>query len=145
MGKIENRLAELGYELPAVMVSKLTYVNAVRTGNFVYTAGHIPVSATGELITGKRVALALLATLKNELGELDHIKRVAKRTGFINCVDTFTDQASVINGASDTVVDIFGNKGKHARSGLGINALPFNAAVEIEAIVEIDEDTPVVL
>ncbi|KAG3212315.1 hypothetical protein PC129_g16726 [Phytophthora cactorum] len=135
MGKIENRLAELGYELPAVMVSKLTYVNAVRTGNFVYTAGHIPVSATGELITGK----------VDELGELDHIKRVAKRTGFINCVDTFTDQASVINGASDTVVDIFGNKGKHARSGLGINALPFNAAVEIEAIVEIDEDTPVVL
>ncbi|KAG2804959.1 hypothetical protein PC116_g14196 [Phytophthora cactorum] len=138
MGKIENRLAELGYELPAVMVSKLTYVNAVRTGNFVYTAGHIPEAA-------QRVALALLATLKNELGELDHIKRVAKRTGFINCVDTFTDQASVINGASDTVVDIFGNKGKHARSGLGINALPFNAAVEIEAIVEIDEDTPVVL
>ncbi|KAG3161862.1 hypothetical protein PC128_g20712 [Phytophthora cactorum] len=138
MGKIKNRLAELGYELPAVMVSKLTYVNAVRTGNFVYTAGHIPEAA-------QRVALALLATLKNELGELDHIKRVAKRTGFINCVDTFTDQASVINGASDTVVDIFGNKGKHARSGLGINALPFNAAVEIEAIVEIDEDTPVVL
>ncbi|KAG2988203.1 hypothetical protein PC121_g21216 [Phytophthora cactorum] len=138
MGKIENRLAELGYELPAVMVSKLTYVNAVRTGNFVYTAGHIREAA-------QRVALALLATLKNELGELDHIKRVAKRTGFINCVDTFTDQASVINGASDTVVDIFGNKGKHARSGLGINALPFNAAVEIEAIVEIDEDTPVVL
>ncbi|CAH0479841.1 unnamed protein product [Peronospora belbahrii] len=157
MGKIEDRAAELGYELLTAGVPKGNYVNVVRTGNYIYTAGHLPVTATGELITGKLgkdlttkegyaaaqlVALALLSTLKNELGELDHIKRVVKLTGFVNCVDTFTAQPGVINGASDTVAAIFGDKGKHARSAVGTNALPLNVAVEIEAIVEVEADAP---
>ncbi|POM66452.1 Endoribonuclease L-PSP [Phytophthora palmivora] len=157
MGKIEDRLAELGYELPVAGVPKGNYVNVVRTGDYIYTAGHLPVTPAGELITGKvgkdltteegyaaaqRVALALLATLKKELGELDHIKRVVKLTGFVNCVDTFTAQPGVINGASDTVAEIFGDKGKHARSAVGTNALPLNVAVEIEAVVEVETGAP---
>ncbi|KAE9026133.1 hypothetical protein PR001_g12263 [Phytophthora rubi] len=157
MGKIEDRLAELGYELPAAGAPKGNYVNVVRTGDYIYTAGHLPVTAAGELITGKlgkdltteegyaaaqRVALALLATLKKELGELDHIKRVVKLTGFVNCVDTFTAQPGVINGASDAVAAIFGDKGKHARSAVGTNALPLNVAVEIEAVVEVEAGAP---
>ncbi|KUF95735.1 hypothetical protein AM587_10010059 [Phytophthora nicotianae] len=173
MGKIEDRLAELGYELPAAGAPKGNYVNVVRTGDYIYTAihherlrskcsfyskaGHLPVTAAGELITGKlgkdltteegyaaaqRVALALLATLKKELGELDHIKRVVKLTGFVNCVDTFTAQPGVINGASDAVAAIFGDKGKHARSAVGTNALPLNVAVEIEAVVEVEAGVP---
>ncbi|KAG7376895.1 hypothetical protein PHYPSEUDO_012567 [Phytophthora pseudosyringae] len=157
MGKIEDRLAELGHELPAAGVPKGNYVNVVRTGDYIYTAGHLPVTAAGKLITGKlgkdltteegyaaaqRVALALLATLKKELGELDHIKRVVKLTGFVNCVDTFTAQPGVINGASDTVAAVFGDKGKHARSAVGTNALPLNVAVEIEAVVEVEAGAP---
>ncbi|EGZ12638.1 hypothetical protein PHYSODRAFT_347462 [Phytophthora sojae] len=157
MGKIEERLAELGYELPAAGAPKGNYVNVVRTGDYIYTAGHLPVTAAGELITGKlgkdltteegyaaaqRVALALLATLKKELGELGHIKRVVKLTGFVNCVDTFTAQPGVINGASDAVAAIFGDKGKHARSAVGTNALPLNVAVEIEAVVEVEAGAP---
>ncbi|KAI9917141.1 hypothetical protein PsorP6_012366 [Peronosclerospora sorghi] len=176
MGKIEARLAELGYQLPGAGAPKGNYVNVVRTGSYIYTAGHLPVTSEGELVTGKlgkdltveegyaaahRVALALVATLKStgfkvetyqqgdlsivlccldELGDLDHIKRVVKLTGFVNCVDTFTDQPSVINGASDAVATIFGDKGKHARSAVGTNALPLNVAVEIEAIVEVETE-----
>ncbi|TMW55534.1 hypothetical protein Poli38472_010416 [Pythium oligandrum] len=80
--------------------------------------------------------------LVKELGNLDHIKRIVKLTGFVNCVDGFTAQPAVINGASDLLVQIFGDKGKHARSAVGTNALPLNVAVEIEAIVEVDPSAP---
>ncbi|TDH71582.1 hypothetical protein CCR75_001781 [Bremia lactucae] len=157
MGKIEDRLAELGIELPAAGSPKGNYVNVVRTGSYIHTAGHLPMTAAGELITGKvgkdlttkegyiaakQVVFALLATLKKELGELDHIKRIVKLTGFVNCIDTYTAQPGVINGASDTLATIFGDKGKHARSAVGTNALPLNVAVEIEAIVEVEDAAP---
>lgn len=80
--------------------------------------------------------------LPDELGDLDHIKRFVKLTGFVNCVDGFASQPAVINGASDALVEIFGAKGKHARSAVGTNALPVNVAVEIEAIVEVEPSAP---
>lgn len=86
--------------------------------------------------------LLLLLRYIEELGDLDHIKRIVKLTGFVNCVDGFTQQAAVINGASDTISQIFGDKGKHARSAVGTNALPLNVAVEIEAIVEVEPSAP---
>ncbi|GAB9474389.1 hypothetical protein Gpo141_00011517 [Globisporangium polare] len=152
MGKIDDRLAELKLVLPAATEPTGPFVNVVRAGNLLFTAGHVSQTATGEFITGKvgkdltpeegyaaaqRVVLSLLATLKKELGSLDDIKRVVKLTGFVNCVDGFTNQPAVMNGASDTIALIFGDKIKHARSALGMNALPFNVAVEIEAIVEV--------
>ncbi|TYZ65913.1 hypothetical protein PybrP1_004244 [[Pythium] brassicae (nom. inval.)] len=157
MGRIDDRLTELNYVLPAPTSPAGNYVNIVRSGNLLFTAGHVSMSASGELIKGKvgqdltpeegykaahRVVLSLLATLKNELGDLDHIKRFVKLTGFVNCVDGFASQPAVINGASDALVEIFGAKGKHARSAVGTNALPVNVAVEIEAIVEVEPNAP---
>ncbi|RLN32726.1 hypothetical protein BBJ28_00001961 [Nothophytophthora sp. Chile5] len=151
---IERKLEELGYTLPAVATPKGNYRTAVRSGNTFYLAGHLPQPAGGDIITGKvgkdltqeegydaahYVALSLMATLKQEVGDLDKIKRVVKLVGFVNCVDGFTAQPAVINGASDTFGKVFGDKGIHARSAVGTNALPLNVAVEIEAIVEVEE------
>ena len=121
-----------------------------RVGNLIYTAGHLPVTADGTLIAGKvgselttdegyaaarGVALNIIATLKAELGELSRVERVVKLTAFVNCVDAFSSQPKVVNGASDLLVDVFGPAGRHARSAVGVNALPLNVPVEIEAIV----------
>jgi enamine deaminase RidA (YjgF/YER057c/UK114 family) len=152
---IERKLQELGYTLPEVAAPKGNYRTCVRSGNYIFTAGHLPQPIGGDLITGKvgkdltpeegyeaahHIALSLMATLKNELGDLDKVKRIVKLVGFVNCVDGFTAQPSVINGASDTFGKVFGPKGVHARSAVGTNALPLNVAVEIEAIVEVEED-----
>ncbi|DAZ99068.1 TPA: hypothetical protein N0F65_008373 [Lagenidium giganteum] len=151
--KIEQRLQELGYELPPFSEPKGNYCVTVRSGNLIFTAGHVPTDKNNELIKGKigndlkiedgyeaahRAALGLLTTLKAELGDLDKIKRIVKITGFVNCTDDFTAQPAVINGASDTLCNVLGDKGKHARSAVGSNALPLNIAVEVEAIVEVE-------
>ncbi|ETP49338.1 hypothetical protein F442_05119 [Phytophthora nicotianae P10297] len=151
---IERKIEELGYTLPAVAEHKGNYRTSVRSGNTIYMAGHLPQPAGGDLILGKvgkdltpeqgyeaahYVALSLMATLKQEVGDLDKIKRVVKLVGFVNCVDGFTQQPAVINGASDTIGKVFGDKGIHARSAVGTNALPLNVAVEVEAIVEIED------
>lgn len=86
----------------------------------------------------KAVALNIIATLKAEVGDLDKVKKIVKLTGFVNCVDGFTAQPKVVNGASDLLVQVFGDKGRHARSAVGTNALPLNVPVEIEAIVEVE-------
>ncbi|KDO35651.1 hypothetical protein SPRG_18813 [Saprolegnia parasitica CBS 223.65] len=154
MSSIDARLAELGYVLPEVTTPKGNYKLAVRSGNQIFTAGHIPTNANGELITGKVgqdvtieaayeaahfVALSLLATIKAELGgDLSKVKRIVKTMGFVNCVDGFAQQASVINGCSDTFAKVFGDHGVGARSAVGTNALPLNVPVEIEIIVEIE-------
>ncbi|KAJ0401317.1 hypothetical protein P43SY_007886 [Pythium insidiosum] len=157
MSSIEARVAELGFTLPVATPPKGNYCNCVRTGNYIYTAGHVSQNAAGELIVGKvgkdltveegyaaaqRIVLSLLATLKEELGDLNQIKRIVKLTGFVNCVDGFTSQPGVVNGASDLLVKIFGDKGRHARSAVGTNALPLNVAVEIEAVVEVETGAP---
>ncbi|MBW1766418.1 MAG: RidA family protein, partial [Deltaproteobacteria bacterium] len=86
----------------------------------------------------KRVAIGLLGSLKGLIGDLDKVTRIVKLLGMVNCDSTFKDQPQVINGASDFLVDVFGDKGKHARSAVGMNSLPFDIAVEIEMIVEVE-------
>ena len=152
--KIEDKLAQMGLKLPAAGKPVANYVPAVRSGKLVFLSGHGPVMDDGSLITGKvgadltldegydaakRVALILLASLKSEIGDLDKVRRVVKLLGMVNCTPDFTDQPSVINGASDLLVELFGDKGRHARSAVGMNALPMNIAVEIEMIVEIED------
>ena len=118
------------------------------------TAGHLPQPAGGELITGKvgqdldvdaaydaarHCGLNILSTLKHELGDLDRVKRVVKLVGFVNCTDGFAQQPQVVNGCSDLMGEVFGEKGVHARSAVGTNALPLNVSVENEAIVEVED------
>lgn len=129
------------------------YVKAVRTGNLLFLAGHGPTKADGTNIQGKvgkdltteqgidaaRVTgISILSTLKAELGDLNRVKRVVKVLGMVNCTENFTDQPKVMNGFSDLMVAVFGEKGKHARSAVGMYALPSNIAVEIEIIVEVE-------
>jgi enamine deaminase RidA (YjgF/YER057c/UK114 family) len=149
--QIEAKLKEMGIELPAAVTPVANYVPAVRAGNLVFLSGHGPFEEDGTLITGKigsdltpeqgyqaarRVAIGLLGSLKAVIGDLDKVERVVKLLGFVNCTPEFADQPKVINGASDFLVDVFGDRGKHARSAVGTNALPLNIAVEIEMIVE---------
>jgi enamine deaminase RidA (YjgF/YER057c/UK114 family) len=151
--KAEEKLKEIGLELPTAVQPVANYVTAVRTGNLVFLSGQGPLREDGTLITGKigsdltqdegyeaarRVGLGLLASLKTEIGDLDKVRRVVKLLGMVNCMPDFIDQPRVINGASDLLVDVFGDKGKHARSAVGMNALPMNIAVEIEMIVEVE-------
>ena len=152
--QIENRLKDMGIELPPAVSPVANYVPAVRSGHLVFLSGHGPFDETGALITGKvgadltaeqgyqaarRVGIGLLGSLKAEIGDLDNVNRVVKLLGMVNCGPEFTDQPKVINGASDLLVEIFGDKGKHARSAVGMNALPMNIAVEIEMIVEVED------
>jgi enamine deaminase RidA (YjgF/YER057c/UK114 family) len=149
----EARLKEMGIKLPPAVTPVANYVPAVRTGNLVFLSGHGPFKEDGSLITGKvgseltaeqgyeaarRVAVGLLGSLKAEIGDLEKVKRVVKVLGLVNCPSDFTDQPKVINGASDFLVEVFGARGKHARSAVGTNALPMNISVEIEMIVEIE-------
>ena len=148
----ETRLKEIGLELPPAVKPIGNYVPAVRTGNLVFLSGHGPLRKDGTRITGKvgsdltleegyeaarRVALGLLVSLKAEIGDLDKVRRVVKLLGMVNCPPDFADQPKVINGASDLLVEVFSDKGKHARSAVGMNALPNNISVEIEMIVEV--------
>ncbi|KAJ1455050.1 putative endoribonuclease L-PSP [Pelagophyceae sp. CCMP2097] len=149
---VEARIAAAGLTLPPVGAPKGSYALTSRQGNLLYLAGHLPQPADGPLVTGKvgqdltveeanaaaqLVALNICATLKAEVGDLDNIVKIHKLVGFVNCVDGFSQQPAVINGASDLLFKIFGEAGKHARSAVGTNALPLNVPVEIEAIVEI--------
>ena len=150
----EARLKEMGIELPPAVTPVANYVPAVRSGSLVFLSGHGPFKEDGSLITGKvgselteeqgyeaarRVAVGLLGSLKAEIGNLEKVKRVVKVLGLVNCTSDFTDQPKVINGASDLLVEVFGARGKHARSAIGTNALPMNIAVEIELIVEVSD------
>ena len=150
----EARLKEMGIELPPAVTPVANYVPAVRSGSLVFLSGHGPFKEDGSLITGKvgselteeqgyeaarRVAVGLLGSLKAEIGDLEKVKRVVKLLGLVNCTSDFTDQPKVINGASDLLVEVFGARGKHARSAIGTNALPMNIAVEIELIVEVSD------
>ena len=150
----DARLKELGIELIVPTKPVANYAKAVRTGNLIYLSGHGPTKADGTDITGKlgkdlkieqgieaakRTAISLISTLKMELGgDLSRVKRIVKVNGWVNCTDTFKEQPRVMNGCSDLLVAVFGEKGKHARTSLGTNSLPSNIAIEIEMIVEVD-------
>lgn len=150
---IETRLNELGLTLPDAPAPAANYVPYVRTGNTLYVSGQISANAEG-FITGKvgadlsveegaaaakSCALSLLAQVRAACdGDLTRLKRVVKLVGFVNSHGDFTDQPKVINGASDAMVEILGDAGRHARSAVSAGALPFNVAVEIEGIFEIE-------
>ena len=149
----EARLAALGAKLPAVGKPIANYVSAVRSGNLVFLAGHIPRDDKGAVMTGKvgrdatvasanqaarQTALGLIATLKSEIGELSRVKRIVRVGGFVNAVDDFKEQPQVMNGCSDLLVAVFGERGKHARAALGVASLPLGAVVEIEMVVEVE-------
>ena len=152
--KVEAKIEEMGLKLPTPATPVANYVPAVRTGNLVFLSGHGPVQEDGSEITGKlgsdlsveegyeaakRVAIGLLGSLKGLIGDLDKVTRIVKLLGMVNCDSMFKDQPQVINGASDFLVEVFGDKGKHARSAVGMNSLPFNISVEIEMIVEVED------
>ncbi len=150
----EERLAALGIELPTPPEPVANYVEAVRTGNLVYLAGHGPLKSDGSYVVGKvprdltpeqayeaarLTAIALLATLKREIGELSKVERIVKVNGMVNSDPAFTDQPKVINGCSDLLVEVFGERGKHARAAVGMASLPMGIAVEIDMVVEVSE------
>jgi enamine deaminase RidA (YjgF/YER057c/UK114 family) len=150
----EKQLSEMGITLPEASSPVANYVNAVRVGNLLFLSGKGPTQEDGSRITGKVgaelsleegnraarvVGINQLAVLKDELGDLNKVKRIVKVLGMVNCNPDFTEQPQVINGFSDLMVEVFGEKGKHARSAVGMGSLPGNIAVEIELIVEIEE------
>lgn len=150
----EARLKEKGIVLPTPSQPIANYVNAVRVGNLLFLAGKGPARTDGTNITGKLgqdltieqgyeasrlTALNHIAVLKAELTDLKKVKRIVKVLGMVNCTENFVDQPKVMNGYSDLMVEVFGEKGKHARSAVGMHALPGGIAVEVEVIVEIED------
>jgi len=150
----EHRLAALGLTLPAVTRPLAAYVPAVRSNGFVYTAGQLPVVDGQLLATGKvgadvtateaaalarTCALNALAAAVSEAGSLSAIKRIVKVTGFVASAPDFTAQAQVVNGASELLLEVFGEAGQHARSAVGMAVLPLDAPVEIELIAEVGD------
>jgi enamine deaminase RidA (YjgF/YER057c/UK114 family) len=149
---VEKRLQELGISLPPVTPPVANYVNAVRTGDLLFLAGKGPTEADGRQHAGKvgkdvtveqayrharLTGLNLIAVMQAELGDLDRVVRIVKVLGMVNGTPDFADQPKVINGCSDLFVEVFGEKGRHARSAVGMGSLPGNITVEIECIVEV--------
>ena len=149
----EAALTRLEIELPTPGKSIANYVGATRAGNMVYLSGHIPRRPDGSVVVGKLgddlgvaegydaarlSAIGLLATLKAEIGDLSKVKNVVKVFGMVNATGDFTDHSKVINGCSDLLVEVFGDRGRHARAACGFSSLPLGSAVEIEMIVEIE-------
>lgn len=155
MGAIDTKLAELGITLPVPAVPVANYVPCVRSGNLVTVSGQICFGPDGKLApehTGKvgadvtpetakeaarLCAINVIAQLKAAVGDLDRVVRCVRLGGFINSAPDFTAQPAAMNGASDLVVAVFGDKGRHARSTIGVAALPLGAAVEVEALFEV--------
>jgi enamine deaminase RidA (YjgF/YER057c/UK114 family) len=148
----EGRLAALGLALPRVTPPVAAYVPAVRTGSYVYTAGQLPVVGGQLLATGKvgaqvsaeqahalarTCALNALAAVASVTGGLSAVRRIVKVTGFVASAPDFTQQAQVVNGASELLIEVFGEAGKHARSAVGMAVLPLDAPVEVELIAEV--------
>ncbi len=154
MSKIEARLAELGYTLPPPPPPAGNYLPATRSGNLMWLAGVGSRLPDGTRISGKLgadltvaqgyeaarwCALNLLARMKAELGDLDKVNRILKVVGMVNSAPDFYQQAQVVDGASDLFVDLFGDRGRHARSAPGMAALPGNSAVIVECVIEVAE------
>jgi enamine deaminase RidA (YjgF/YER057c/UK114 family) len=152
-GKVEARLKELGLELPAATAPIANYVPFTRAGNLVVVSGQVSVrngkpefvGKLGRDITvadgqqaAKLCALNIIAHVKTACdGDLDRVKRVLRLGGFVNCTPEFTDMPQVVNGASDLMVQVFGDAGKHARAAVGVSSLPLGVAVEVEAMFEL--------
>ena len=153
MAKVEAKLAELGVVLPTPAAPVANYVPFVRTGSLLVVSGQICLGPDGKLVAkgklgdnvsvedGQKAARAcainLLAQVKAALGDLDKLVRVVRLGGFVNSAPTFVDGPKVLNGASDLMVEVFGDKGRHARSTVGVASLPADAAVEVEGLFEV--------
>lgn len=152
MSKIESRIHELGYALPIPPAPAGSYANCVRTGNLLFLAGGIPpldddtylgkVPTDTSIETAQDAARAItlnrLAVIKDEIGDLDKVSRIVNVGGFVNSEPNFYQHPEVINGCSDLLVNIFGDKGIHSRTAMGASALPLNVSVEINMVVEIN-------
>jgi enamine deaminase RidA (YjgF/YER057c/UK114 family) len=151
---VEQRLNELGIELDSPSPPTANFVRTVKGGNLVFLSGHGPDLPGGGRVIGKvgdnlsleqgneaarHAGISLLSSLKAEIGNLNKVRRFVKVTGMVNADPSFTEHSQVINGFSDLMVEIFGNDGKHARAAVGMSSLPFNMAVEIDAVVEVTD------
>ncbi|MFN3371845.1 MAG: RidA family protein [Sphingomonadaceae bacterium] len=149
---VDAKLAELGLTLPEAMAPVAAYVPVVIAGNLAHVSGQISIAADGSLIRGRlgadmdvpagqeaarRCALMIVAQLKKALGDLSGVKRVVKLGVFVQCTPDFADQPEVANGASELLVALFGEAGRHARAAVGVPALPRGVAVEVDAVVEV--------
>ncbi|QHC26240.1 RidA family protein [Streptomyces sp. GS7] len=154
MSGVEDKIASLGLKLPEVVPPLATYQPAVRSGAYVHTSGQLPMVAGSLPVTGKVgaevspeqgkelaavCALNALAAVKSVIGDLDKIERVVKVVGFVASAPDFTGQPGIVNGASELLGEILGDKGVHARSAVGVAVLPLDAPVEVEILVEIAE------
>ncbi len=150
----EKKLKDMKIELLKPTQPIGTYVKAVRVGNLIFLSGHGPGKADGSTMTGKigkdatleqgymaarQTAISILSTLKAEIGDLNKVKRIVKVTGMVNCTEDFVDQPKVMNGFSELMVTLYKENGLHARTSIGVNALPGNMMVEVEMIVEVME------
>jgi enamine deaminase RidA (YjgF/YER057c/UK114 family) len=150
--RIERKLAELGLTLPEAAAPVAAYVPTVEAGGLLHISGQLPFDLEGQLMTGRlgedraldygqeaarRCALMLVAQMKAAVGGLHRVRRIVKLGVFVNSGSSFTDQPKVANGASHLMLDLFGDAGRHARSAVGVPALPLGAVVEIDAVVEI--------
>jgi len=149
----EQKLSQLGIQLPQIPESLGSYVDMVKVGNMVFLSGRGPLKADGKYIAGKvgssltteegykaarLTAINQLAVLKRAFGSLNKIKRIVKVNGYVNTAESFTDQSKVMNGFSDLVIEVFGEKGRHARTSVGVYTLPQNMVIEAEMIVEME-------
>ncbi len=148
--QVEAKLAALGITLPVATAPVANYVPTVISGNQLWISGQVAVK-DGVFMTGKlageadiesgraaarQCAINIMSQIKAALGDLDRVTRVVKLVAFVNSAPDFTDQPKVVNGASDLFVEVFGDAGRHARSAVGVSALPFNVSVEIDAVIE---------
>ncbi len=153
--EVERKLAEMGLELPAVTPPIANFVGSVRTGNLLFVAGHVPRMPDGSFLnpgklgqdvtieqgyeSAQRAMLNCLASAKENLGDLDKVRRVVKLLCMVNSAPDFGDQPKVANGASDLLVSLYGERGRHARSAVGMGGLPSSNCIEIEMILEVDD------
>jgi enamine deaminase RidA (YjgF/YER057c/UK114 family) len=152
--EIEAKLAEMGLLSPEVPSPVGNYIGVVRVGNLLFVSGHGPYRLQDDSVmagkvgrdltteqayeVAKSVMLNCLASIKREVGDLDRVKRIVKLLGMVNCTETFIEHPQVINGASDLLVALYGEAGRHARSAVGMQQLPMSIPVEIEMIAEVD-------
>ena len=149
----KDRLVALGFELPSLPPAVGSYVNAVEAGSLLFLAGHAPIRADGSVVVGRlgedldlaagydaaRVAaLGVLVTLEHALGTLDRVRRILRVYGVVNATAEFAEHSRVVNGASDLLVEVFGESGRHTRLAVGVASLPFNIALEIEVTATIE-------
>lgn len=152
---VEEKLEKMGIKLYPFKAPTNSYVHVVKAGSMVFTSGHGPKKADGSYILGKvgkdltveqgaeaaRLSgIAILSSLKHELGDLDRIKRIVKVLGMVNATEDFKQHSTVINGFSNLMIDVFGEKGKHARSAVGMQSLPIGFATEIEVVIELYDE-----